>query len=448
MMPFKPDSMESPFMSPFANRYRSLLQISVALALIVCWPVSSPRHALVAAVLLVGSHAKLAAAGDEAGSNDNAAGPNDGLKIGGLPVVQLKRRSSANIARPEFTSVTILPGRGMNLFQITANLPGKGEVHVLASPSIEEAAQQLNDGADDLHGVKSFAFGGAFLVPYPNRIRGKLSSDGKTVTTQWNGKTLTLPAVWKGKANPNAELHAIHGLILDRKTDSLKLETTSDGQTVTGVIHAGDFGGYWPSRTDLTISISLTGTAVESTIIAQNVGDEEEPISIGWHPYFAIPSGDRTQARLRIPAAKLAEVNNYDDVFPTGKLLPVTGTKYDFRSPAGVPLGNIFLDDNLADLGRASGEVVVDLTDPASAYGIHIEGLSSEIRTVQVYAPPDKAFAAIEEQFNFADPFSGVWNGMNTGMVTLKPNQAVTWKVRLELFTPRQQGSHGTGHRP
>jgi aldose 1-epimerase len=415
------------FMSPFANRYRFVLCVSIALALLVCWRASSPHHALAAAVLLAGSRSTLA-------SSENGSG--DGLKIGGQPVVHLTRKSSANAARPEFTSVTILPGRGMNLFQITANLPGKGEVHVLASPSLEEAAQQLNGGADDVHGVKSFAFGGAFLVPYPNRIRGKLSSDGKTITTQWKGKTLTLPAVWKGKANPHAELHAIHGLILDRHTDSLKVETTADGQTVTGIIHAGDFGGYWPSKTDLTIRISLTGTAVESIITAKNVGDEEEPLSIGWHPYFAIPSGDRTQARLHIPASKLAEVNNYDDVFPTGKLLPVAGTKYDFSSPAGVPLGNIFLDDNFADVSRTSGQVVVDLTDPASAYGLHIEGLSPEIRTVQVYAPPDKAFAAIEEQFNFADPFSSVWNGMDTGMITLKPNQSVTWKVRLELFTP------------
>jgi galactose mutarotase-like enzyme len=286
--------------------------------------------------------------------------------------------------------------------------------------------------------VKSFTVGGAFLVPYPNRIRGKLSPDGKNITTIWNGKTLTLPAVWKGKAHPNAELHAIHGLILDRKTNSVKVKTTPDGQTVTGMIHAEDFGGYWPSKTDLIISIALTGKTVEATITAKNVGGEAEPMSIGWHPYFAIPSGDRTQARLHIPALKLAEVNNYDDVFPTGKLPSVSGTKYDFSSPAGKPLGNIFLDDNFSGLSRTSKAVVVDLTDPASAYGIHIEGLSPEIRTLQVYAPPDKAFAVVEDQFNFADPFSDVWKGMDTGMVTLQPNQAVTWKVRLELFTPGQ----------
>ena len=413
----------------FANHYRPILYIFIALALVVCWRDSSPRQAFAAAVL-VGSQAKPAPTGQGAGS---AAG----LKIGERQVVELKRRTSPKPSSPEFTSITVLPGRGMNLFQITANLPGKGEIHVLASPSLEEAARVLNGGPDDVHGVKSFSFGGAFLVPYPNRIRGKLSSDGKTITTQWHGKTFTLPAVWKGK-NPDAELHAIHGLILDRKTDSLHVQTTPDGQTVTGVIHAGDFGGYWLSKTDLNITIALTAKAVEVTITAKNVGSEDEPISIGWHPYFAIPSGDRTQARLHIPAAKLAEVNNYDDVFPTGKLLPVSDTKYDFSSPVGKPLGDIFLDDNFSDLSRTSGAVVVDLTDPASAYGIHIEGLSPEIRTLQVYAPPDKAFAAVEDQFNFADPFSDVWKGMDTGMVTLRPSQAVTWKVRLELFTPGQ----------
>jgi hypothetical protein len=132
----------------------------------------------------------------------------------------------------------------------------------------------------------------------------------------------------------------------------------------------------------------------------------------------------------------VAQVNNYDDVFPTGKLLPVKGTKYDFTAPDGKPLDDIFLDDNFAHLKRTDGNVVVDFTDPASQYGIHIIGESPEIKTVQVYAPPDKQFAAIEEQFNFGDPWGKEWHGMDTGMVTLKPGQSVTWKCKLSLFTP------------
>ena len=182
-------------------------------------------------------------------------------------------------------------------------------------------------------------------------------------------------------------------------------------------------------------------TVVVPTMIGQCIGSEAEPMSIGWHPSFSIPSGDRKQAQLQIPASRPAEVNNYDDVFPTGKLLQVSGTKYDFRAPGGRPLNDIYLDD-FSGFSHAGGAVVVSLTDPASNYGIHVEGLSPEIRTLQVYAPPEKAFAVVEDQFNFADPFGNTWEGMDTGMVTLQPNQTVIWRVRLELFTPEKESSY------
>ena len=367
---------------------------------------------------------------------ENAAQPAAAVtQIGGEDIVHLQRKATSNGAKPEFLSATIFPGRGMNLVQITANIPGKGEVQVLASPSIEDAAAKLNGGPLDANGNASFSFGGAFLVPYPNRIRGKLSDDGKTITTEWNGKPLTLPANFAGK-KPGAEKHAIHGLILTSKAEDVKTETTADGQTVTGVIHAGNFGGYWLSQTDLNFSIALSGDGVEATITAKNVGNEPEPMSIGWHPYFAIPSGDREHALLHVPAAQLAEVNNYDDVFPTGKLIPVKDTKYDFNAPGGVPLRDSFLDDNFSQLKRTDGAVVVDITDPSANYGIHVEGETPLIKTVQTYAPPDKTFVAVEEQFNFGDPWGKEWHGMDTGMVTLKPGQSVTWKCKLALFTP------------
>jgi galactose mutarotase-like enzyme len=356
-------------------------------------------------------------------------------QIGGENIVQLKRTATSNGQKPEFLSATILPGRGMNVFQITANLPGKGTIDIIASPSLSNAAEVLSGGANDQYGNGSFSFGGAFLVPYPNRIIGKLSADGKTVTTEWHGKTLTLPANWHGK-KPGAPPHAMHGLILASNTDDVNVQDVQDGQQVTGVIHAGDFGGHWLSKTDLSFKLTLTGGAFDAQVTAKNVGNEDEPLAIGWHPYFSIPSGQHAQARLHIPASQMAEVNNYDDVFPTGKLRPVKGTKYDFNAPNGAPLDDNYFDDNWSNLKRTDGAVDVKLIDPASNYGIQIQGLSPEIKTIQVYSPPTAKFAAIEEQFNFADPFGKEWHGMDTGMVTLKPGQSVTWHVRLQLFTP------------
>jgi galactose mutarotase-like enzyme len=54
---------------------------------------------------------------------------------------------------------------------------------------------------------------------------------------------------------------------------------------------------------------------------------------------------------------------------------------------------------------------------------------------VQVYAPPDQAFAAIEPQFNLADPFGEVWPAaVNTGMARLAPGESLSYEVRVQPF--------------
>ena len=387
------------------------------------------------AALIAVSGCKSSPAPSEAPAAATPPAASEPQQIGGQDIVKLTRTPTSNGQKPEFLSATIFPGRGMNVFQITANIPGKGTVDVLASPSLSDAAKTLSGGPDDAYGNGSFSFGGAFLVPFPNRIRGKVSADGNTLTTEWKGKTITIPANWKGKS-PGAEPVAMHGMIVASKTDDVKTESTADGQTVTGTLHAGDFGGHWLSKTDLTYTIALAGDTLDATITAKNAGDEPEPMAIGWHPYFNIPSGDRKQARLHIPGEMTADVNNYNDVFPTGKLTPVKGTKYDFTAANGKALDDVFLDDNWSKLKRTDGAVDVELIDQAAGYGIHVLGVSPEIKTVQVYSPPTKEFTAVEEQYNFGDPFGKEWKGMDTGMVTLKPGQSTTWHVRLKLFTP------------
>jgi aldose 1-epimerase len=357
----------------------------------------------------------------------------DVTEIGGEKIVTLTRTPTST-TKPEFTSVTVLPGRGMEVLQITANFPGKGSIDVLASPSLAEAKKML-DVDDDDNGDLGYRMGSAFLVPYPNRIRGKLSADGKTLTTEWHGHTITLPANNIG-SKPGAERHAMHGLILKSKTDAVEVNKIPGGEEVAGVIHAGDFGGRWLSKTQLVVTISLTAEAVDATIEARNVGTEDEPMAIGWHPYMNLPSGDRTQARVRIPADKMAEVDGYDNVFPTGKILPVEGTRFDMRAVGGTPLGTNFFDDNWSHIDWQGHAATVQVLDPAAHYGVDIVGLSPEIKTIQMYAPPTKEFVAIEHQFNFADPFGKEWGNMDTGMVTLKPGQSTKWHVRLHVFVP------------
>ncbi len=354
-------------------------------------------------------------------------------EIGGQKVVTLTR-AAVSTTKPEFTSITLAPGRGMEILQITANFPGKGNVDVLASPDLA-ASKKMLDVDDDAFGNLGYRLGAAFLAPYPNRIRGKLSADGKTLTTEWQGHSITLPANNIG-AKPGAERHAMHGLILKAKTDDVTVENVPGGQQVSGVIHAGDFGGHWLSKTQFVVTIRLTAEAVDATIEARNVGTESEPMAIAWHPYFNLPSGDRTQARVRIPASTVAEVDNYDNVFPTGKIVPVAGTKFDLRAVGGTALGTNFFDDNWNHIDWVNKAATVQIIDPAAHYGVDVVGLSPEIKSIQMYAPPTKQFVAIEHQYNFGDPFGKEWGSMDTGMVTLKPGQSTKWHVRLHVFVP------------
>ena len=357
-------------------------------------------------------------------------------EVNGVKAVTLSRKPTPGATKPEFTSVTLLPGRALMVQQITAFFPGKGEVNVLAEPfgDLEQSAKILNE-KDTPNGDLGYRMGATFLFPYPNRIRGKLSADGKTLTTEWQGHTITLPANNIG-TQPGAERHAMHGLILKTPVEDLKVAHTAEGGSVSGIIHGGDFNGHWLSKTDLAIKVTLTADGVDASIVAHNVGNESEPVAIAWHPYFNLPSNDRKQARLHVPGSAMAQVDNYDNVFPTGKIVPVAGTPYDFQAPDGKALGGQFLDDNFSHLSSSGGAIVVTITDPAAHYGIHIEGLTPNIKTIQVYAPPTKNFIAVEHQFNFADPFGKEWGKMDTDMVTLAPGKSTQWHVRLKVFVP------------
>ncbi|HVZ22582.1 MAG TPA: aldose 1-epimerase [Vicinamibacterales bacterium] len=344
----------------------------------------------------------------------------------------LRAPPAVNPSAPHFVGATFLPGRGMQLFQVRAELPERGEVDLLHSPSLVEAARRMNGGDADWNGVASFSCGGAFLVPFANRVRGRLiPEEGLTIEAHVLGRRVRLPADWHGP-EPGAELCAMHGLLLDARMDVA--ERADD--RAAAVHHAGDFDGHWLSQTVVRIGASIRPQAIDLSVTASNAGDAPLPVGIGWHPYFALPSGRRDQARVHLPARTRVLVTDYDDVFPTGELRAVAGTPYDFTAAGGAPLGDRYFDDCFVDLQRsADGDARVEIYDPAAGYHARLIVLSPHVRALQLYAPPEQPFVVVEPQFNLADPFGAVWPpDVDTGMVVLAPGEDVTWAVRWELL--------------
>ena len=348
--------------------------------------------------------------------------------LGGMPPVLMHRAATSHGLKREFTSISLLPGRGLNTFQITASLPGKGETALLRSPSLQEASQEMNEQGDDAFGNLNHAFGGAFLIPFTSRAGGELTPDKKIVIVHWHGKEIRLPNDYLGH-------YSVHGLINTMKAQDVRIRKTSDGETLTAVIHAGNFNGYWLSKTDIHYRISLRGDAIDIRVTATNTGAEDEPMGIGWHPFLRILSGDRSQARVHLPASLYAVVDTIDGR-PTGELRKVENSPQDYRSASGAVMPTASTSVNFSNIERTGGSIDAWLSDPKANYAIRVRGLSPEIRTLHLWSAKDDTFCAIEEQYNYMDAFGPEWHGMDTGLVTLKPGESTEWHVRLELFDP------------
>lgn len=354
------------------------------------------------------------------------------IQFGGQEALVLQRSPMSGGMVPEFVTATFLPGRGMNLLQLRAFLPQKGEVDLLASPKLEDAAKLINGAALEENGAGSLGLGGALEFPWGSSLGGVTSADGKNVMATWQGHGLNVPVTVKGL---NSGM-AVGGLLLTRAADSVESNVMPDGDSTKAVFQAGAFGGQWLSKTEITMTALLSSHILEIKVVAKNTGSEAEPVGVGWSPRFAIVSGDRTNTRLKLPSGERVEVGA--DGRPTGKLLPVNDTSYDYTGHTGATLGNKALDASFVHLKPSllDNGPVVELRDPSSGYGLRLTALTSAIKCISVTSPGEKAVVTINPRFNYDDPFGREWaKEPDTGMMVLQPGESAQWKVRLEIFS-------------
>jgi len=337
---------------------------------------------------------------------------------GGQDPIVLTRERLMGDSAPEFTSITLLPGRGMNVLQITAFVPGRGEIDLLDSPSVAEATGRMTGSGEDAEGAQSLGMGAAVEAPWAGRLSAQ---DGA--------------AVWKGR-----ELAAEHGkdaglLLMDAATDS-KISALPDGAVAEATYHLRGESAGWPSDLTMTVRALLSSKSIDLSITARNTGDSPAPAGLGWRPMFAV-QGDRGHIRLRLPAQARLIVG--EDGRPTGATTPVAGTVYDFTEGQGVALGNLTLHDTFAELRHdllESGPAM-ELTLPFTDLGVRMTSLTPNIRALEVDSPADAKYLIVAPETNYPDPFGREWAGQGgSGMVVLQPGQSMEWKVRLEVFTP------------
>jgi galactose mutarotase-like enzyme len=361
---------------------------------------------------------------------------------GGQDAIRLTRTATTIGTQPEFLSATLLPGRGLEVLQITASIPGHGEVPLLAAPTLADALNQWTGTGADAHGALGATTAGAFLLPWAGRLLGHPGVQPGTVQVAWQGHTLTVPANGEGTAQ------SIQGLVLDRAVEAVKTSVLPDGQALQATLHGGDFAGAWPSTVDVEYSIEMTGHTLDMTLKATNTGSKPVPMGIGWKPHLAIPSGDRASATLTIPSITLSATDPHTGA-PTGKTRTASDTGMDFSRAAGTPLGGRDIDATYTDLlqaGLADGPIAM-LRDPGYNYTLRLIPLSASISRLHVEAPSGKPWIVIQPETNGDDPTGSQWQAPDdSGLVTLAPGASMLWKLRLEISNTVPPGGTAGGN--
>jgi aldose 1-epimerase len=144
--------------------------------------------------------------------------------------------------------------------------------------------------------------------------------------------------------------------------------------------------GY-PWDLALTVVFSLEGGAqgfehLSVTISVRNVSGRAAPVSIGWHPYVALPSMEGiSNLSVRIPART--------KVLTDSRMIPLTGDAAfaGVAAPVTVDyLGQYAFDDSFTELvPTEDGVVVTSLTNPARGEQVLVTQEPAEAPVVTVF---------------------------------------------------------------
>ncbi len=251
---------------------------------------------------------------------------------------------------------------------------------------------------------------GAVLLPWPNRIAdGRYDFDGRHHQT-----ALTEPA----------RHNAIHGLV--RWRNWTVREQAPDRTTLWLRLHPEE--GY-PFALDLEIEYRLGDDGLTVRTTGTNAGVSRLPYGAGQHPYLTVGAGVIDGALLRIPALLRLEAD--ERLIPTGRLIPVKGTAYDFLEVR--PIGALQMDTAFASLLRdADGRIRVLLQAPNGARQITL-WMEPPYAYLMVFTG-DALDAGRQRRSIAIEPMTCAPNAFQSqdGLRTLEPGETLTttWGIQ------------------
>lgn len=252
---------------------------------------------------------------------------------------------------------------------------------------------------------------GDVLIPFPGRVRaGTYAFDGTTYQMAQNDKD-----------GPNA----IHGFL---RLLPWEIESQSEASVRFTIEQPADAHPGYPFALKAAIVYSL-GEGLTCEFEVTNIGDTPAPVAAGFHPYFTVGSEHIDTDLLQIPMRATLE---FENLIPTGTLLPVEGTPFDFRQQRVIgdtKFNTCYLDP----IRDPDGKLRIGLSAPDSGNRLTV-WMDEAFDYLVVYSGdplPDshrRRSLAIEPMTCASDGF----NHPEWGLVRLEPGQSFAGRWGVE----------------
>ena len=305
-----------------------------------------------------------------------------------------------------------------------ASIPPSGQQYLLRRGGQRAAVTEVGgglraysvDGRDVIDGYAEDEMctvaRGVPLLPWPNRLQdGRYEFMGRTLQT-----AITEPA----------KQNAIHGLTRWLSWDGH--QPAANHVVMSLLLHPQE--GY-PFTLSLTIEYLLADEGLSVRTTATNMGDEPLPYGAGHHPYLTVATERIDAATLRIPALLRLEVDERQ--IPTGRVIPVDGTEFDFLEPRLI--GQTRLDTAFTSLiADADGTTRVVMEAPAEDRRLTL-WMDRAYGYVMVFTGDTISEVARRRQGLAVEPMTCAPNAFRNGLglISLAPGQSTisNWGILL-----------------
>ena len=247
-----------------------------------------------------------------------------------------------------------------------------GIVQTLETPDRGGAMDDVVLGFDDLQGyVRSSPYFGAIVGRYGNRIaRGRFTLDGRTYTLATNNGPNHLHGGLKGFDKVVWAAQSFRG-------------DSGVGVTLTYTSPDGEEG--YPGTLHAKVTYSLNDRD-ELSMEAEATTDKATPVNLTNHTYWNLAGDGKRDILGHLLTLESNHIVPVDStLIPTGQLMPVDGTPFDFRSPTAI---GARIEDPHVQLRYGQGYDHTFVIDRASGTGVkHAVHLTEPTtgRTLDIY---------------------------------------------------------------